>query len=52
MGPSVRGSGKDAALVTHGGVINVIRHIVDGMPYSNQTPSFCIGNAEYTAVEV
>lgn len=49
---SVRGSGKDAALVTHGGVINVIMHIVDGMPYSNQTPSFCIGNAEYTAVEV
>lgn len=49
---SVRGSGKDAALVTHGGVINVIMHIVDGAPYSNQTPSFCIGNAEYTAVEV
>lgn len=37
---SVRGSGKDAALVTHGGVINVIMHIIDGIPYSNQTPSF------------
>lgn len=29
-------SGKNAVLVTHGGVISVIYSLIDGMPYSNK----------------
>ena len=39
-------------LVTHGGVINVIMHIVNGEEYSNQKCSYRIGNADYIEVNI
>ncbi len=39
-------------LVTHGGVINVVLHLVKGVPYSNKNTAFRIGAAEYIAVNI
>lgn len=39
-------------LVTHGGVINVILHIINGLEYSNKTEPFHIAYAELISVEL
>ena len=39
-------------LVTHGGVINVIRCIENGIAYSNQANPFPVGNAELVGIEI
>jgi len=33
----------DVCVVTHGGVINIIYHIVKGLEWSNKVPLFSIG---------
>ena len=43
---------KDVALVTHGGVINVILHLERGMWYSNKKRGFYTPNAGVVAVEL
>jgi probable phosphoglycerate mutase len=30
----------DVAVVTHGGVINIVYHLVKGLPWTNKAPSF------------
>ena len=42
----------DVILVTHGGVINVIRCIEAGIAYSNKTNPFPAGNAELVRIEL
>lgn len=42
----------DVILVTHGGVINVILHIVNGLEYSNKTKPFPVKHAELIRVEL
>ena len=42
----------DVILVTHGGVINVILHLVNGLEYSNKAPSFPVKHAELISVEL
>ena len=42
----------DVILVTHGGVINVILHIVNGLEYSNKTKSFPIKHAELIPIRL
>lgn len=39
-------------LVTHGGVINVIRCIENGITYSNKTNPFPLGNAETVGISI
>lgn len=41
---------KSIILVTHGGVINVILHIINGEEYSNKGHSYKVGNADYIEV--
>lgn len=48
----MRKSGGNVILVTHGGVINVILHLVNGLTYSNQTKPFPVKNAEVISVEL
>lgn len=48
----IQGMDGNVVLVTHGGVINVILHIVNGLEYSNKTKSFPVKNAEPIAVEL
>ena len=43
---------KSIILVTHGGVINVIMHLVNGIEYSNKNNTYKIGTADYIIVEV
>lgn len=38
--------GENVLLVTHGGVINVIRHLIRQEPYSNQNHSYPMKNGE------
>lgn len=49
---NVRKSGDNVILVTHGGVINVILHMINGLEYSNQTKPFSVKNAEVISVEL
>lgn len=42
----------DVILVTHGGVINVILHLVNGLEYSNKTKPFSVKHAELISVEL
>ena len=42
----------DIALVTHGGVINVIQCIENGITYSNKANPFPIGNAEMIKIDI
>lgn len=42
----IQEEGENALLVTHGGVINVIRHLIRSEPYSNQKRPFPIKNGE------
>lgn len=44
--------GHDAILVTHGGVINVIRCLENGTPYSNKTNSFSVDPAGMVLIEL
>ena len=39
-------------LVTHGGVINVIRCIENGVPYTNKEHPYAIGNGEMFCIEI
>jgi len=43
---------KSIILVTHGGVINVIMHLVNGIEYSNKNNTYKIDTADYIIVEV
>lgn len=43
---SIQNLNGDVLLVTHGGVINVILHIVNDLEYSNKTKPFPVKNAE------
>lgn len=43
---------KSIILVTHGGVINVIMHLVNGVEYSNKNNMYKIGTADYIKIEV
>ena len=47
---NARKSGENVILVTHGGVINVILHLINNLEYSNQTKLFSVKNAEMIAV--
>lgn len=42
----------DVILVTHGGVIQVIQCIENGIPYSNKQNPYPIGNAEMIGIEI
>lgn len=42
----------DVALVTHGGVINGILHIVNGLQYSNKAKPFPVRHGQIIAVEL
>ncbi len=42
----------DIALVTHGGVVNVIQCIENGITYSNKANPFPIGNAEMIKIDI
>lgn len=42
----------DVILVTHGGVINVILHIINGSEYSNKTKPFPVKHAELISVKL
>ena len=46
----IKTDNESIILVTHGGVINVIMHIVNGEEYSNNKCSYKIGNADYIEV--
>ncbi len=43
---------KSIILVTHGGVINVIMHLVNGVQYSNNNNACKIGTVDYIEIEV
>lgn len=49
---SVKDLDGNAILVTHGGVINVVWHIENGLEYSNKSQSFSVKNAEMISFEV
>ncbi len=42
----------DIALVTHGGVINVIQCIEKGIPYSNKANPFPVGHADMISLQI
>lgn len=42
----------DVILITHGGVINIILYIINGLKYSNKTKPFYIKHAELISVEL
>lgn len=46
-----RDKGSNIALITHGGVINVIYHIEHGLPYSNKNKPFSVKPAEVIPFE-
>ena len=48
----IHNSKSNVLLVTHGGVINVIYHIENGIPYSNKNKSFSVKNAEIIPFEI
>ena len=48
----IQSVGGDVILVTHGGVINVIRCIESGIQYSNKSNPFPTSNAETVEIEV
>lgn len=48
----VRDQNGDILLVTHGGVINVILHIVNGLEYSNKTKPFPVKHAALISIEL
>ena len=43
---------KNIILVTHGGVINVILHLINSVEYSNKSNSYKIGTADFIKIEV
>lgn len=43
---------KSIILITHGGVINVILHLVNGVEYSNKNDTYRIDTADYIEIEV
>lgn len=49
---NVQGLSSDVILVTHGGVINVIQCIEQGIIYSNKENPFPLGNAEMVGIEL
>lgn len=49
---TLRGTEHNVALVTHGGVLNVIRCIENGVPYSNRSNPFPVGYAEFIGIEI
>lgn len=48
----IRDRDGDVILVTHGGVINVILHILNGLEYSNKTKPFPVKHAELIPVKL
>lgn len=48
----IKTDNESIILVTHGGVINVIMHIVNQEEYSNKRHSYKIGNADYIKVKI
>ena len=48
----VQKQGEDVVLVTHGGVINLILHIVNGLEYSNKTKPFSVKHAELIPIQL
>lgn len=48
----IQDQGEDVILVTHGGVINVILHIINGLEYSNKTKPLPVKYAELISVEL
>lgn len=44
--------GRSMALVTHGGVINVIMCIENGIAYSNKANPFPVGHAQMIAIDI
>lgn len=48
----VCGNHKSIILVTHGGVINVIMHLINGVEYSNKNSAYKIATADYIEIEV
>ena len=47
-----RSNYKSVILVTHGGVINVIIHIINGVDYSNKDAAYKVGSANYIELEI
>lgn len=43
---------KSIILVTHGGVINVIMHLVNGVEYSNKNNVYKVGTADYIKISI
>ena len=43
---------KSIILVTHGGVINVIMHLVNDIEYSNKSSAYKIGTADYIKLSI
>lgn len=43
---------KSIILVTHGGVINVIMHLVNGVEYSNKNTIYKTGTADYIKIDL
>lgn len=48
----IRNSKNNVLLVTHGGVINAIYHIENGIPYSNKNKPISVKNAEIISFEI
>ncbi len=48
----INGNHNSIILVTHGGVINVILHLVNGVEYSNKSSAYKIGTADYIKIKV
>lgn len=49
---SIQSIDGDVLLVTHGGVINVILHIINSLEYSNKTKPFPVKNAELITIRL
>ncbi len=43
---------KSIILVTHGGVINVIMHLVNGVVYSSKSNVYKVGTADYVKISI
>ena len=50
--PHIEKIDEDVMLVTHGGVINVIYHIENGLVYSNKGNEFRVGYAQMMTVDI
>lgn len=48
----INGNHNSIILVTHGGVINVIMHLVNGVKYSNKNNAYKVGTADYVKIEI